>query len=93
MMPEQQQDDKGLASRRAFLRRVALGAGVAFGAPAILSAVCPSDLSAQVSGGGRPLEADESRDRIIGQGEGRGRGQGRGQGQGQGRGRGRGRPF
>jgi hypothetical protein len=85
-MSEHTQSHKSLADRRGFIRQVVLGAGVAFGAPAILSVVRPSDLSAQVSGGGRPVEAENARDRITGQeaGQGKkGRGRGRGRGLGQ----------
>ena len=43
---------ESLANRREFIKKAILGTGVAFGAPAILSVVRPSDLSAQASGGG-----------------------------------------
>jgi hypothetical protein len=61
---------ESLGDRRDFLRKAILGAGVALAAPAILSVVRPSDLSAQASGGFVP----------SGVGNGRGRGPGNGQG-------------
>jgi len=48
----QSPEPDNLAGRREFLRRAIVGAGVALSAPAILSVVRPSDLSAQASGGG-----------------------------------------
>ena len=52
-----QKDRVNLGSRREFLKKAVAGAGVAFAVPAVLSTVRPSDLSAQVSGGGRPPHA------------------------------------
>ncbi len=43
---------KALEGRRQFLKKVALGAGLGFVAPAVLSSVRPRDLQAQVTGGG-----------------------------------------
>ena len=44
-------DKKALEGRRQFLKKVALGAGLGFVAPAVLSSVKPRDLQAQVTGG------------------------------------------
>lgn len=51
-------DKQNLGDRRAFLKKAVTTAGVAFAVPAILSTVRPTDLAAQVSGGGvRPPSA------------------------------------
>ena len=42
---------KALEGRRQFLKKVALGAGLGFVAPVVLSSVRPRDLQAQVTGG------------------------------------------
>jgi hypothetical protein len=45
-------DEQNLEDRRAFLKKAVATAGVAFAVPTILSTVRPTDLAAQVSGGG-----------------------------------------
>jgi hypothetical protein len=45
-------DEQNLGDRRAFLKKAVVTAGVAFAVPTILSTVRPTDLAAQVSGGG-----------------------------------------
>jgi len=45
-------DEQNLGNRRAFLKKAVVTAGVAFAVPTILSTVRPTDLAAQVSGGG-----------------------------------------
>ncbi|TVR53215.1 MAG: hypothetical protein EA421_11825 [Gemmatimonadales bacterium] len=65
--------ENSLANRREFIKKAILGTGVAFGAPAILSAVRPSDLSAQASGG-----RSNGSNGILGAGNGRGNGRANG---------------
>ncbi len=49
---DDKQSQESLERRRQFLKQVALGVGLGFVAPVVLSSVRPRDLQAQVTGGG-----------------------------------------
>ena len=51
---EDKQSQETLEGHRQFLKQVALGAGLGFVAPAVLSSVKPRDLQAEVTGGAPP---------------------------------------